>query len=132
MARQAYPSDLSEAEWKVIEPLIPGRKTAPTSKREIVNAILFILRTGSQWRYLPHDFPPWTNVYDYYRRWTQRMVWLKLNDALRESVRKHEGKKDQPTAAIIDSQSVKTTETGSEKGFDAGKKNQGNKTPYCC
>ena len=130
MERRAYPSDLTDTEWEIIEPLIPGLK-ARTPKREIVNAILFILRTGSQWRYLPHDFPPWTNVYDFFRRWTQRGVWSSLNEILRERVRVQVGKNDQPTAAIIDSQSVKTTETGSGKGFDAGKKNQGHQAAYC-
>jgi transposase len=129
MARSSYPSDLTEEEWFQIQPLLPGRKSK-TSKREILNAILFVLRTGTQWRYLPHDFPPWQNVYDFFRRWTRRGVFARINDALREKVRVREGKKAEPTAAIIDSQSAKTTETGSGKGFDAGKKNQGYQTPH--
>lgn len=129
MVRASYPSDLTDAEWAELESLIPGRR-AKTSKREILNAILFILRTGTQWRYLPHDFPHWRNVYDYFERWKHKGIWLRINDALREKLRVSEGKKPEPTAAIIDSQSAKTTETGSGKGFDAGKKNQGYQTPY--
>jgi transposase len=132
MARTAYPSDLTDDEWSIIEPLLPGRKAGrqgKTTKREILNAILFVLRTGTQWRYLPHDFPHWRNVYDFFLRWTRKGILVRINDALRDKVRSHEGKNIQPSAAIIDSQSVKTTETGSGKGFDAGKKNQGHQAP---
>ena len=130
MTRQAYPSDLSDEEWANIEPLIPGRK-CKTPKREVLNAILYVLRTGSQWRYLPHDFPHWKNVYDYFQRWTYKDIFIKINDFLREELRLKDGRKAQPTAGCIDSQSVKTTETGRGKGFDGGEKDQRDQATYC-
>jgi len=129
--RKSYPSDLTESQWLIIEPLLPGYKTT-TSKREIINGILYILRTGAPWRFLPEGFPPWRNVHDFFLRWSKKGIWEEVNDTLRESVRIRAGKKQEPSAAIIDSQSVKTTETGSGKGFDAGKKNQRHKAPYRC
>lgn len=116
MSRKAYPSDLSEAEWVILEPLIPapkaGGRPALHTRREIVNAIRYVLRNGGGWRALPHDFPPYTTVYDYFRAWRDSGLWEQVNTALREQLRRHLGREAQPSAASIDSQSVKTTEKG--------------------
>jgi putative transposase len=129
--RQAYPSDLSDAEWERLKPLLPepyerGRKRR-VKLREIVNAIYYVLRTGCQWDYLPHDFPPPDTVYGYFRRWTRDGTWERLNDGLRRQTREAVGKKSEPTAAILDSQAVKTTEAGGPRGFDGGKRVKGRK-----
>jgi putative transposase len=129
--RQPYPSDLSDAEWERLKPLLPepyerGRKQR-VNLREIVNAIYFVLRTGCQWDYLPHDFPPPDTVYGYFRRWTRDGTWERLNDGLRLQTREAVGKKSEPTAAILDSQAVKTTEAGGPRGFDGGKRVKGRK-----
>lgn len=114
--RRAYPSDLTDTEWALLEPLIPAAKPGGRKeehpKREIVNAIFYVLRSGCQWRMLPHDFPPWETVYDYFRRWRDSGVWETINHALREKVRQRAGREETPSAVIIDSQSVKTTEKG--------------------
>lgn len=114
--RRAYPSDLSDVEWALLEPLVPAPKTGGRepihSRREIVNAIFYVLRSGCQWRMLPHDFPPWETVYDYFRRWRDSGVWESINQALREKVRQRAGREKTPSAVIIDSQSVRTTEKG--------------------
>jgi transposase len=116
MNRQAYPSDLSDSEWSIIEPLLPtvkkygrGRKQQ-TDRREIVNAILYLLKEGCQWRSLPHDFPHWSTVRTYFDRWRRKKVWNRSNQILREKLRMEEGRDSKPSAASIDSQSVKTTE----------------------
>lgn len=129
--RKAYPSDLSDAEWERLRPLLPapaerGRKRR-VDLREIVNAIFYVLHTGCQWDYLPHDFPPHDTVYGYFRHWTQEGTWERLNDVLRRNVREVVGKKSEPTAAILDSQTVKTTESGGPRGFDGGKQIKGRK-----
>ena len=116
MPRRAYPSDLSDAEWVVVEPLVPaakaGGRPAAHPRREIVDAILYVLRTGCQWRHLPHDLPPWGTVWWYFRRWRDDGTWEALNAALRERVRVRRGRNPTPSAAILDSQSTKTTERG--------------------
>lgn len=116
MGRKAYPTDLSDAQWKLLEPLIPspkaGGRPITHERREIVNALLYIVRNGCSWRSLPHDFPPYTTVYDYFRAWRDSGVWEQVNTALREQVRQQAGREAQPSAGIIDSQSTKTTEKG--------------------
>jgi transposase len=114
--RKRYPSDLSDAEWMILEPLVPAVKTggrpARWSRREIVNAIFYALRAGGQWRALPHDLPPWQTVYGYYWRWRNAGTWEMINTALRERVRRTAGRQSSPQVAIVDSQSVKTTQKG--------------------
>src|SRR5258708_19099241 len=116
MKRQAYPSDLSEREWERVKNLVPeplpGGRPAKWSRREIVDAIFYILRTGCQWRLLPHDFPPYQTIFYYFRQWRISLLWEKVNSALREEVRLGLDPEASPSAAIIDSQSVKTTEKG--------------------
>jgi putative transposase len=116
MNRQAYPTDLTDAEWAMVEPLIPpaksGGRKRTTDVREVLNAIFYLLRTGCAWRMLPHDFPNWNTVYTYFRNWRKDGTWQKLNDALRREVRTQAGREAEPSAAILDSQSVKTTEKG--------------------
>ena len=121
-----YPSDLSDAQWAILEPLLPARK--PTGRpprwerRAIVNAILYVLRTGCQWRYLPQEFPHWNTVYWYFARWQEDGTWERVNDALRRRVREHAGRAPEPSAAIMDSQSVKTTEKGETAATTPGRK----------
>lgn len=114
--RPSYPTDLSDDEWAVLERLVPavkpGGRPANHTRREIVNAILYVLRTGCQWRNLPHDLPRWGTVYTYYRNWRLDGTWPLIHDTLRQQVRQAEGRHPQASAAILDSQSVKTTEKG--------------------
>ena len=115
MARKAYPSDLMDEQWSMIAALIPPPKSGKaggcprkTDVREVVNGILYLNRSGGSWRMLPHDFPPWPTVHDYYRNWRRDGTWEKIHDALRENVRVEAGRESSPSAAVLDSQSVKT------------------------
>jgi putative transposase len=125
----AYPSDLTDAEWAVLEPLLlPKTKRGRPrqhQRRRIVDALRYMSRTGCQWRYLPKDFPKWTIVAKTYYRWLALGLWDRVNAALREKIRIQEGREAQPSGGLIDSQAVKTNDKAEERGYDAGKKVKG-------
>jgi len=126
MSEIRYTSDLKDEQWSVIEPLFgPPPKTGRPrdySYREIMNAVFYLVKTGCQWRNLPKDLPPWSVVYTYYRNWVLTGFWVKLHGFLHQELRFAAGRKLSPTAGIIDSQTVKSTECSEVRGFDAAKK----------
>jgi putative transposase len=130
LSRRRYPSDLTDAQWAYLEPMIPkpSADAPPTviERREIVNGILYLLRTGCSWRQMPHDLPNGKTVYHYFRLWSRQGLWEEIMTTLRKQVRTKMGRDPEPSAAVLDSQSIKTSPVrGIERGYDAGKKNLG-------
>lgn len=130
MKPQRYETDLTDQQFALVEPFLPTPKLMgrpPADLRDVLNGILYLVRTGCQWRLLPKDFPPWSTVHTWYRRLRKDGTWDKIHEALRQQVRRREGRNPSPRSSAADSQSVKTTPQGGTHGFDAGKKVSGRK-----
>lgn len=130
MKTAIYQTDLSDAQWAIIKPMLPPiskRGRPPTDRRLVVNAILYIVKGGIPWRLLPQGFPPWKTVHSIFRKWTLNHTWESINARLRARAREGAGKRSRPTAAILDSQSIKSDGHGGEVGYDAAKKIKGRK-----
>src|SRR5262249_42390066 len=131
MKRKAYPSDLTRTQWKrlkrLLPPAKPGGRPRSVRLREVLNGIFYITRGGCAWRMMPTDLPPWSTCYDYFYKWRNDGTWARINDALRTQVRHRDGRPKSPSMAIIDTQSVKTTEQGGPRGKDPHKMVTGRK-----
>ena len=129
-AKTSYPTDMTDAEWRLVRPLLPARAKMgrpPADRRRIINGVRYLQRAGGAWRLLPHEYGPWSTVYDVYRRWVKSGLWLRLHHVLRGRVRVAANRRPGPTAAVVDSQSVKIGDQGGVRGYDAGKKVTGRK-----
>jgi transposase len=133
ICKPGYDTSLTDGEWAVIEPLLPvrdprhGGRPLKYDRRLILDTILYVLRTGCAWRHVPHDLAPWDAAYRWFAAWTADGTWRRVHDVLRDRVRERDGRDRQPTAAVLDSQSVKSAEGGEAIGFDAGKRVRGRK-----
>ncbi|MDP6495271.1 MAG: IS5 family transposase [Dehalococcoidia bacterium] len=131
MRDKSYPSDVTDEQWETLAPLLPPAKPRGRHRsvdlREVINGTLYVLRSGCPWRMMPHDLPPWGTVWWYFRQWRIDGTWERIHGTLHPKVRESEGREPTPSAAILDSQSVKTTEKGGPRGYDAGKKVTGRK-----
>jgi putative transposase len=131
MQNSLYPTDLSDEQWHLLQLVLPRRKTPrrrgrpPADLRRICNALLYFVRAGCAWRLLPRDFGPWKTVYHYFWRWSQQGCWQIIHDVLRGEVRAQADKRCEPTAAILDSQTVRSADQAGERGYDAAKKTKG-------
>src|SRR5271156_3138428 len=131
MCNILYPTDLSDEQWNLLQAVLPPSPTRrrrgrpPADRRRICNALLYLVRAGCAWRLLPRDFGPWKTVYHYFRLWGQKGYWQAIHDMFRSVVRDQAGKRSQPTAAILDSQTVRSSDQAGERGYDAAKKTKG-------